>query len=345
MARETFHPRRRIPPRPRTIRPPIDPTSPAARILDIAFRRAKRASPHGTDHRDRSKRRALLKIVRSQATVLRHLRLATSRFDPERLTEADQALIEGKFGGGALARALHRVQTAESRIRRVGQDAERELGRMGRVEEFGDAVRGSYGRLASFVKEIDPDLKMLERVNRFLEDRPTIASELPTLVVAGFPNVGKSSLVARLSSARPEVADYPFTTLSLHMGHAALGFGKMQVVDTPGVLGRSSRRNPAEGEALVALRTSADAILFVIDPTEECGHTRAEQETLLSRWRTEFAGVPIIEVETKSDRPHPASKRLQVSAVTGEGIPRLQKRVAELLAQVETSPVEGELRP
>ncbi|MCI4323913.1 MAG: 50S ribosome-binding GTPase [Thermoplasmata archaeon] len=345
MARATFHPRRRVPPRPRTIRPPIDPTSPAARIIDIAFRRAKRASPHGTDHRDRSKRRALLKIVRSQATVLRHLRLATARFDPEKLTDADQALIEGRFGAGTLGRAIHRVETAESRIRRVGQDAERELGRMGSVEEFGDAVRGSYGRLASFVREIDPDLKQLEVIRRFLDDRPTIESELPTLVVAGFPNVGKSSLVARLSSARPEVADYPFTTLSLHMGHAALGFGKMQVVDTPGVLGRSARRNPAEGEALVALRTTADAILFVIDPTEECGHTREAQETLLTRWRTEFAGVPIIEVETKSDRPHLPSKRLQVSAVTGDGIPTLQKRIVELLAQVEKAPTENELTP
>jgi nucleolar GTP-binding protein len=172
----------------------------------------------------------------------------------------------------------------------------------------------------------------------FLRARPHLETGVPTVVVAGFPNVGKSSLVARLSTAHPEVADYPFTTLAIAVGHADLGFDRMQVVDTPGVLGRPDRMNPAEAEAIATVEKAAHVILFVIDPTESCGYTQADQEGLLARWRTEFPTTPILEVETKSDLPHPPSARLEVSAITGAGIDELRRRVQEALKKARPTP-------
>jgi len=312
---------------------------PSVAILDVAFHRASLATPRGKTKAARDRLRAELKIVRSSATVLRHLRLETRRFAKSPLTPFEATLVSQAFGPGSLERALARVRRAEARIRGLSREAERATHRAAGPEELGDQVRAFYGRLSSFVREIDPDLELVRNASRFLDERPRLDSESPTLVVAGFPNVGKSSLVARLSSAHPKIAAYPFTTLSVAVGHADLGFDRLQVLDTPGVLGRAGRANPAETEAVAAVEEAATVVLFVIDPSETCGYPVEEQERLLARWTEEFPALPIVPVETKSDLVRRDTDRLRVSATTGEGLPELEARIRSLVRP------RGELPP
>ncbi|MCI4372680.1 MAG: 50S ribosome-binding GTPase [Thermoplasmata archaeon] len=320
------------------------PSPPSVAILDTAFHRASLADPHGTSKAERDRRRAQLKIVRASATVVRHLRLETRRFLKPPLTEFDRALVAGRWGDGPLDRSLVRVRRAEERIRNLARDAEREAQRARGSEDLGDLIRTFYGRLSSHVREVDPDLARLREIGDFLTDRPRLDPGAPTLVVAGFPNVGKSSLVAKLSTARPKVADYPFTTLSIAVGHADLGFDRLQVVDTPGVLGRKRHVNPAEKEAETAVRRAASVVLFVIDPTGTSGHTPEEQEELLGRWKAEFPTLPIIPVETKCDLARRTVDRVHVSAVTGEGIEDLLARIrSEVTPKGELPPMEESL--
>ena len=304
---------------------------PSVQILDTAFHRASLATPRGENKASRDRLRAELKIVRSSATVVRHLRLETRRFVRNPPTPFEVTLLAEAFGPGALERALTRVRRAEERIRGLAQAAERATKSASGSEELGDQVRAFYGRLSSFVREVDADLERLREMGRFLDDRPHLDPAAPTLVVAGFPNVGKSSLVARLSSAHPKVADYPFTTLSIAVGHADLGFDRLQVLDTPGVLGRVGRANPAETEARTAVRGAANVVLFVIDPSGKCGYPVEEQERLLSRWKEEFPQLPILAVETKCDIVRRPTDRLKVSATTGEGLESLEAQVRELV--------------
>jgi len=317
--------RRSIRPRSRAGSPPSPP--PSVEILDVAFHRASLVTPRSKIRSARDRLRAELKIVRSSATVIRHLRLETRRFLHPPLTDFDRALLSGAFGSGTVDRALTRLRRAEERIRGLARDAERQTHSASGPEELGDQIRAFYGRLSSFVREVDPDLIRLRSMARFLKDRPHLEPGTPTLVVAGFPNVGKSSLVARLSSARPKVADYPFTTLSIAVGHADLGFDRLQVVDTPGVLGRSGRANPSELEATTTVRGAATVVLFVIDPTDRSEHSVEEQERLLNRWREEFPQLPIVTVETKCDLARRPGDRLKVSATTGEGIEALWREI------------------
>ena len=271
--------------------------------------------------------------------MVRHLRLEARRFVKNPLTPFESSLLSEAFGPGTFEHALARVRRAEERIRGLAQSAERSTMGASGSEELGDQVRAFYGRLSSFVREVDGDIELLRKVGKFLDDRPHLDPRAPTLVVAGFPNVGKSSLVARLSSAHPKVAAYPFTTLSIAVGHADLGFDRLQVLDTPGVLGRAGRANPAESEARTAVRGAATVVLFVIDPSGTSGYPVQDQERLLDRWKEEFPNLPIIAVETKCDLFRRTTDRLQVSAVTGEGLSDLEAQVTTLVRP------KGELPP
>ncbi|MEM0128642.1 MAG: GTPase [Thermoplasmata archaeon] len=304
---------------------------PSEEILEVAFHRASRANPGGTTKPERDRRRATLKVVRSGATVQRQVRRIAAEFTRPPLTDFERALLDRRFGPGRLDRSLGRLRRAVERIRERQREAERELAAADGPDALGETVRRFYGRIASHVREIDPDLAFLREVRAYRKERPTIDPSAPTLVVAGFPNVGKSALVARLSTARPRVAPFPFTTLALEVGHADLGSDRWQVLDTPGVLDRAGRKNPAEAEAETAVQHGARAVLFVLDPTGDCGHSVEEQEALLSRWRQELGNRPILVVESKSDRhDRHIPGRLRTSAVTGEGIAELEAAIAAL---------------
>ncbi len=330
------------------------PSPASVEILDIAFHRADLSNPKGRTKAERDRHRAELKVVRSAATVIRLLQAETRRFRRPPLTDFERALIARRFGEGTLDRSLTRVGRAVDRIRGLQRDSERAVHHAAGADELGVEVRRFYGRMASHVREIDADLARLKQLDRFREDRPRLDPNAPTLVVAGFPNVGKSSLVARLSSAHPKVADYPFTTLAIAVGHADLGFDRWQVLDTPGVLGRSHRANPAEAEARTAVERAASVVLFVLDPTPGAEPPLEEQEELLARWKRELPGRPILEVETKADLfRRPGSERLHVSSATGEGLDELWERIRgiwssmprpERLPEEEDAP-EDEERP
>jgi nucleolar GTP-binding protein len=281
----------------------------------------------------------LLKIVRSTAVVRRQLRLKTKPFVKDAMTDFERLLADRAFGTGQLARALRRLQVADSRIGDLSQESQRELPRTADSDAIATLVRRVYGRLASHVREVEPDLELLEKVRLHLKDRPHLDPRVPTVVIAGFPNVGKSSLVGRLSTARPKVAAYPFTTLAIQVGHADLGFDRLQVLDTPGVLGRSAHRNPAESEAETAVANAANVVLFILDPTESCGYTMAEQESLLARWQKEFPKAEILEVETKADLIGTPTPRRRVSSTTGAGLEELRADLEAALARNPLPPI------
>ena len=158
--------------------------------------------------------------------------------------------------------------------------------------------------------------------------------DLGTLVVAGFPNVGKSSLIRRISTAKPAVAPYPFTTKGILIGHVQVARRTYQVVDTPGLLDRPlEERNPIEVQAILALKHLGDAIVFLVDPTGHCGYPLERQEKLLAEVKREFGGVPLLEYESKGDLPSQPTGRPRLSAETGEGVEAMVERVVPLLKQ------------
>jgi nucleolar GTP-binding protein len=154
--------------------------------------------------------------------------------------------------------------------------------------------------MSSVVERVEDALETLREARGRLVEIPEVR-DLPTAVLAGAPNVGKSTLLAALTRASPDVNEYPFTTKGIGMGHIEdEGYRTYQVVDTPGLLDRpADERNEMEAQAVEALEHLADLVVFVIDPSETCGYTVEEQEALLDEIRGFDA--PVLVISNKSD--------------------------------------------
>lgn len=264
------------------------------------------------------------------------------------LRDYDREVLDIVAGLPRLRKALGSVRWASEKVRDVGRQAAEQMRRERSVEGIKAAQRKCYGRLSSIVYDVDADLTVLRETRDACKRLPSVRPDFATVVIAGYPNVGKTSLLRAWTGSRAEVNEYAFTTKHAEVGHFdhADRHGvqtRYQVVDTPGLLDRpDEERNPIERQAVAALRHAADALLFLIDPTETSGYGLAQQEALLAQTRGEMSGIPTLVAESKWDlaqhlgRTHDADRPV-FSTHTGEGVEELRKRVLELL------PDEGDL--
>ncbi|MBW6461749.1 MAG: 50S ribosome-binding GTPase [DPANN group archaeon] len=147
-----------------------------------------------------------------------------------------------------------------------------------------------YGRQSSILHQIRRDFVFLEECRALLKNLPKF-KEMKTVVIVGFPNVGKSSVLKALTGAEPDIQPYPFTTKHVRVGYIEK---YVQLVDTPGLLDRTlERRNEIELQAVLALRYLSDMIFFIFDSSETCGYTMDEQMSLYTEMKREF-DVPFI---------------------------------------------------
>jgi nucleolar GTP-binding protein len=227
---------------------------------------------------------------------------------------------------------LRRLQKCAELVTSVCKKNMRQMNKTSKVEFLEMKRKEVYGRVGSILNETGPALERLEGARHALVQVPSLDLTIPTVVVAGLPNVGKSAFVARIASAKPRIAPYPFTTRGIIVGHAELGGRRVQVVDTPGILDRpAEERNEIEERALAAVRHLGDVVVFLFDPTAHAHAPMEAQEHLLKEVRQLFRKRLIVEVENKADLVRTKSRRLKMSAETGEGVDALLAHVVRLL--------------
>ena len=93
--------------------------------------------------------------------------------------------------------------------------------------------------MATIIKRQGQSLQYLEQVRQHLSRLPSIDPNTRTLLICGYPNVGKSSFLNKITRADVEVQSYAFTTKSLYVGHTDYKYLRWQVIDTPGILDHS----------------------------------------------------------------------------------------------------------
>ncbi|XP_052742794.1 nucleolar GTP-binding protein 1 [Bicyclus anynana] len=197
---------------------------------------------------------------------------------------------------------LGQLNTARHLIDNVAKDYVRLL-------KFGDSLyrckqlkRAALGRMATIMKRQSANLTYLEQVRQHLSRLPSIDPYTRTIIICGFPNVGKSSFINKITRADVEVQPYAFTTKSLYVGHTDYKYLRWQVIDTPGILDHPlEERNVIEMQAVTALAHLRAAILYFIDPSEQCGHSIEEQISLFESIKPLFSNKPLIVVLNKMD--------------------------------------------
>ena len=147
----------------------------------------------------------------------------------------------------------------------------------------------AYGRIVSIVKRIEDELDFLDFCKRELKNMPNINFDAIRVVIAGFPNVGKSTLLNNITDASPKVANYPFTTQGLQIGNYELGYKKYQIIDTPGLLDRSiNDMNEIELNAIAALEHLGNITIYIFNPSETSGFLMENQYLLYAEIKKVF---------------------------------------------------------
>lgn len=208
----------------------------------------------------------------------------------------------------------------------------------------------ALGRMATTLKKLNSSLNYLEEVRKHLGRLPSIDPNTRTLILTGFPNVGKSSFMNKITYAGSEVQPYPFTTQSLYAGHTYYKNVKWQVIDTPGILDRPlEERNTIEMQAITALAHLDACILYFVDISEVCGYSIHDQVKLFTSIKPLFKNKPLVLILNKTDlKPYneidTADKLLlesiakqhntyliQMSNETGNGVADVKSAACEIL--------------
>ena len=193
--------------------------------------------------------------------------------------------------------------------------------------------KSAFGRISSVMRSIEKDLLFLNETRNLLRKMPTINPSLPTILIAGYPNVGKSSFIVRITGARPEIASYPFTTRGIFVGHFMRGEQRYQVVDTPGLLDRPmEERNNIERQTIAALSHLQGVLLFILDPSEHCGYFLDSQLSLAQDIQN-WISLPMLIVANKADilKYTGDGDVLEMSTETGQGVEDVLERLVGLL--------------
>jgi nucleolar GTP-binding protein len=318
------------------------PTTPRSEeLVDKAFSRAARTG------RAKQGKEAQESMLQTAANILSDNlgNVVTTWPDFEALDPfyselADATLADTDVGGAdPLRQHLSEVMWAsrqtdeirdeyQSRIRTADTDTARKLRKQ------------AFARLADVTEQVADDLLAVGEARDALKTLPDIRADEPAIVVAGFPNVGKSSFVNRVTNARIETASYPFTTTGIGIGHLERDHVRYQLIDTPGLLDRpAEERNAIESQAVSALTHLADAVVVLVDASGASGYPLESQLELLSDVEAEFE-VPVLAVCNKADRSTDVEADYYMSVETGEDVETVLEAAVDAVGYEPELPFE-----
>lgn len=276
-------------------------------LLDFAFKQTREQTPRFSK-KIRKKERWAKEIEKNKIESasnlleerLREISDSFPKFDQlhpfeRELADASINLEETKKQLGYLKKRAHIVQRLRSQtIQQIF--ASKSIGRIRKLSQ------SFYGRVSSVIKKLDRELKALEQKRKQLLEMPRIQEDVFTVILAGFPNVGKTTLLKKLTNSEPRIAPFPFTTKGLKIGYFEFKYFPIQVIDTPGLFDRPfEKRNPIEKKAIAALRHLGETVLFLVDPSLSSGFSLEQQFGLWKEMQKQFSHKKLLVAITKAD--------------------------------------------
>jgi len=267
-------------------------------LLDNAFRKAKLAAQKTYE---KSQNKGLKRIKETELTRIKVVRdYITSKLNKivegyprvEKMPMFYVELLDTTIGIKNFKKTMAKFYNVSQLIDKLYDQYKNKIKGAGNIDLIRKARSAFYGRVSSLVSELP--FEELEKIERAFKDFPKFKESLLNVVIAGLPNVGKSTLLNKLTNNRVDTKPYPFTTKKILVGLIKTPYGNVQVIDTPGILDRPFENlNPIEKRAILALRYLADRIIYVFDITESCGYPLRKQINLYEQIKHHF-GEPIV---------------------------------------------------
>jgi nucleolar GTP-binding protein len=246
--------------------------------------------------------------------------------------------------------ALGQLSTAKHLIEIVSRDYVRLLKYAQSLFQCKQLKRAALGRMATICRRLKDPLLYLDQVRQHLGRLPSIDPNTRTLLICGYPNVGKSSFLKSVTRADVDVQPYAFTTKSLFVGHFDYKYLRFQAIDTPGILDHPlEEMNTIEMQSITAIAHLRSAILYFMDLSEQCGYTVQAQIQLFQSIKPLFANKLVFIVINKIDVTRPEDldeetqallqgllksgdvEMLQLSCTTSEGVQEVKNAACERL--------------
>ncbi len=246
--------------------------------------------------------------------------------------------------------ALGQLSTARHLIETVSRDYVRLLKYAQSLFQCKQLKRAALGRMATICRRLKDPLVYLEQVRQHLGRLPSIDPNTRTLLICGYPNVGKSSFLRSVTRADVDIQPYAFTTKSLIVGHFDYKYLRFQAIDTPGILDHPlEEMNTIEMQSITAIAHLRSAILYFMDLSEQCGYSVQAQIQLFHSIKPLFANKLVFVVINKIDIMKPEDldvetkakldsmltsgdvQLLQLSCTTTEGVTEVKNAACERL--------------
>ncbi|EPS97194.1 hypothetical protein FOMPIDRAFT_1166735 [Fomitopsis schrenkii] len=334
----------------------ISPVPTAADFLDIVLSKTQRKTPT-VIHKN-------FKISRIRNFYMRKVKFTQDSFDEKLSAILEEfpmlddlhpflaSLMNVLYDKNHYKLALGQLRTARHLIDQVAKDYVRLL-------KFGDSLyrckqlkRAALGRMATIMRRQKDPLAYLEQVRQHISRLPAIDPTARTLLICGYPNVGKSSFINKVTRADVDVQPYAFTTKSLFVGHLDYRYMRWQVIDTPGILDHPLEdMNTIEMQSITALAHLKSCVLYFMDLSEQCGYSVEAQCKLFQSIKPLFANKPTMLVMNKIDVTRledlsPENRTMveeiinaedvmnvQVSCYTDEGVMELKNKACDALLE------------
>ncbi|KAJ6090542.1 Nucleolar GTP-binding protein 1 [Penicillium sp. IBT 16267x] len=246
--------------------------------------------------------------------------------------------------------ALGQVSTAKHLIETVSRDYVRLIKYAQSLFQCKQLKRAALGRMATICRRLKDPLVYLEQVRQHLGRLPSIDPNTRTLLICGYPNVGKSSFLKNITRADVDVQPYAFTTKSLFVGHFDYKYLRFQAIDTPGILDHPlEEMNTIEMQSITAVAHLRSAILYFMDLSEQCGYSVQDQIKLYHSIKPLFANKIVYIIINKIDVRRPEDldpeeqaqlqeilksgdvEMLQASCTTTEGVSAVKNAACDKL--------------
>ncbi|MBT4870700.1 MAG: GTP-binding protein [Candidatus Diapherotrites archaeon] len=319
----------------------LKPLEEPDKLLDAAFGRGrkaartykKQATPFYT-----IKGKEIGKIDKSAEYLIDRLTLIVTEFpNVNKLDPFYQDLYSSVIDIDEIKKALSSISSVSKLIKTIRRESIVDLKELryekGSIDRAKQVSKKYFGRTSSLIKGLDKQIKSYNASVKKLRELPSIDTKEELYLLAGLPNVGKSTLLGKITSSKPKVASFPFTTKGLNVGYFIKKHLPVQVIDTPGLLDRElHKRNKIELKAINAFQHLKGTIIFIVDPV----HSLDKQQNLLRELKKLFTEKGFMVVINKSDLVSEEEldrvKKLfsdYFIIIEGEGLDNLRKELVE----------------